>query len=90
MTKETLEEFKKLSEHDQKEVLNLIRFKNEFKKKEVERKVKVYGELIEYLKEQKSKLHWEMSELSLSMCNIKFQEGKLTAYEEILNKIEKR
>lgn len=47
-------------------------------------------ELIEYLKEQKSNLHWEMSELNLGMCDTKIQEGKLTAYEEILNKIEKR
>lgn len=31
-----------------------------------------------------------MSELSLGMCDTKFQEGKLSAYEEILDKIEKR
>lgn len=46
-------------------------------------------ELIEYLKKQKSNLHWEMSELCLGMCDTKFQEGKLTAYEDILKKIEK-
>lgn len=46
-------------------------------------------ELIDYLKEQISNLHWEMSELSLGMCDTKFQEGKLSAYEEILSKIEK-
>ena len=47
-------------------------------------------ELIDYLKEQKSNLHWEMGELNLGMCNTKIQEGKLTAYDEILSKIEKR
>lgn len=47
-------------------------------------------ELIDYLKEQISNLHWEMSELSLGMCDTKFQEGKLSAYEEILDEIEKR
>ena len=52
MTKETIEQFKKLSEHDQKEVLNLIRLKNEFKKQEIERKAKAYDELIDYLKEK--------------------------------------
>ena len=48
--KESIEQFKKLSEHDQKEVLNLIRLKNEFKKQEIERKAKAYDELIDYLK----------------------------------------
>lgn len=47
-------------------------------------------ELIDYLKEQISNLHWEMSELSLGMCDTKFQRGKLSAYEEILGEIEKR
>ena len=46
-------------------------------------------ELIDYLKEQISNLHWEMSELSLGMCDTKFQRGKLSAYEEILSKIKK-
>ena len=47
-------------------------------------------ELIDYLKEQISNLHWEMSELSLGMCDTKFQRGKLSTYEEILGEIEKR
>lgn len=45
--------------------------------------------LIDYLKERISNLHWEMSELSLGMCDTKFQGGKLSAYEEILSKIKK-
>lgn len=37
MTIEIIEKFKNLSEHDQKEVLNLIKLKNEFKKQATKR-----------------------------------------------------
>lgn len=53
-------------------------------------KQKEKQKLIDCLKEQISNLHWEMSELSLGMCDTKFQRGKLSAYEEILGEIEKR
>lgn len=81
MAIETIEQFKNLSEHDQKEVLNLIKLKNEFKKQEIERKVKAYDELIEYLKEQ------------INECKLTGNDEdyiKKDVYEEILYKIEKR
>lgn len=88
MTKETIEQFKKLSEHDQKEVLNLIRLKNKFKKQEIERKAKAYDELIDYLKNK-------IKNLKNDLKGTKGQERYflkqiLNVYEEILNKIEKR
>ena len=46
-------------------------------------------EIIDYLDNQISELHSEMVELSLGMCNTRYQEGKLDAYNDILSKIEK-
>ena len=83
--KESIEQFKKLSEHDQKEVLNLIRLKNEFKKQEIERKAKAYDELIDYLQKEEEKL--EKNELNYS---IDYYIDRKSFLEEILNKIEKR
>lgn len=85
MTKEDMEQFKKLSEHDQKEVLNLIRLKNEFKKQEIERKAKAYDELIDYLQKEEEKL--EKNELNYS---IDYYIDRKSFLEEILNKIRKR
>lgn len=85
MTKEVMEQFKKLSEHDQKEVLNLIRLKNKFKKQEIERKAKAYDELIDYLQKEEEKL--EKNELNYS---IDYYIDRKSFLEEILNKIEKR
>lgn len=89
MTIETMEQFKNLLEHDQKEVLNLIKLKNEFKKQEKERKVKAYDELIEYLKEKISILdnflEEEKDEDNIYNCLI-----RRTVFKEILSKIEKR
>ena len=104
MTKETIEQFKKLSEHDQKEVLNLIRLKNEFKKQEIERKAKAYDELIDYLKDlienrfTNSKVVWFDSEYARDFGELCSMAGAnddrlplvpLSEIENILSKIEK-
>ena len=93
MTKEVMEQFKKLSEHDQKEVLNLIRLKNKFKKQEIERKAKAYDELIDYLKEEINKIKEKIEHYDLWHevgTDINFLILKRQLLEEILNKIEKR
>ena len=81
----TFEENKRLRENENYNVVEindlLKKLDDLIKKKE---KQKEKQELIDYLKEQISNLHWEMSELSLGMCDTKFQRGKLSAYEEIL------
>ena len=46
-------------------------------------------EIINYLDNQISELHSEMVELSLGMCNTRYQEGKLDAYNDILSKIKR-
>ena len=100
----TIEEFKNLSEHDQKEVLNLIKLKNEFKKQEIERKVKTYDELINYLKDllenryTNSKVVWfdsEYAKIYGELCTIaganddRLPLVPLNEIENILSKIEK-
>lgn len=105
MTKEVMEQFKKLSEHDQKEVLNLIRLKNKFKKQEIERKAKAYDELIDYLKNllenryTNSKVVWfdsEYAKIYGELCTMaganddRLPLVPLSEIENILSKIEKR
>lgn len=100
----TKEEFENLSEHDQKEVLNLIKLKNEFKKQEIERKVKAYDELIDYLKDllenkyTNSKVVWFDSEYARDFGKLCTMAGAnddrlplvpLSEIENILSKIEK-
>lgn len=104
MTKEVMEQFKKLSEHDQKEVLNLIRLKNKFKKQEIERKAKAYDELIDYLKNllenryTNSKVVWfdsEYAKIYGELCTMaganddRLPLVPLSEIENILSKIEK-
>lgn len=101
----TKEEFKNLSEHDQKEVLNLIKLKNEFKKQEIEKKVKAYDELIDYLKDllenryTNSKVVWfdsEYAKIYGELCTMaganddRLPLVPLSEIENILSKIEKR
>ena len=93
MKKEVMEQFKKLSEHDQKEVLNLIRLKNEFKKQEIEKKAKAYDELIDYLKEEINKVSEQIRNHDLWHevgTDVNFLILRKQMFKEILNKIEKR
>ena len=83
---ETIEQFKNLSRKDQKEVLNLIKLKNDFKKQETKRKVKKYDEILEHLKKQISFLEsYENSDDSaLSWSALE----RIQVYREILSKLE--
>ena len=105
MTIEIIEQFKNLSEHDRKEVLNLIKLKNEFKKQEIERKLKACDELIEYLKDllenryTNGKVVWfdsEYAKIYGELCTMaganddRLPLVPLSEIENILSKIEKR
>lgn len=104
MTIEIIEQFKNLSEHDRKEVLNLIKLKNEFKKQEIERKLKACDELIEYLKDllenryTNGKVVWfdsEYAKIYGELCTMaganddRLPLVPLSEIENILSKIEK-
>lgn len=84
--KESIEQFKNLSKQDQKEVLDLIKLKNDFKEQETKRKVKKYDEILEYLKKQINFLE--------SCKNIDYEDlswsdlERLQVYKEILTKME--
>lgn len=84
--KESIEQFKNLSKQDQKEVLDLIKLKNDFKEQETKRKVKKYDEILEYLKKQINFLesceNSDDADLSWSALE------RLQIYKEILTKME--
>lgn len=84
--KESIEQFKNLSKQDQKEVLDLIKLKNDFKEQETKRKIKKYDEILEYLKKQINFLesceNSDDEDLSWSALE------RLQVYKEILTKME--
>ena len=87
--KEQVEYLRRSIERKEETIIDLRNDNTLCSKEYVSKLEKEKQELIDYLKKKKSDLHWELSELTSGMCNTKFQEGKMTAYEEILSKIEK-
>lgn len=87
---ETIEQFKNLSRKDQKEVLNLIKLKNDFKKQETKRKVKRYDVVVEYLKRQIKLCNSDIKEFEDKNCENVSENLKIyiKVYKEILNLME--
>lgn len=84
---ETIEQFKNLSKKDQKEVLNLIKLKNDFKEQEIKRKVKKYDEILEYLKEKIKFYDEEMTKTDDEEEKLYCLYKKMN-FDEILTKLE--